>query len=66
MFDWLFMLLERHIQGLPSLPLETIWALRDPEEITAFEQNLISIQRLYLCQQELAKEPEREAAGAQR
>lgn len=42
-----------------------IWAPHDPEEINAFEQNLISIQRLYLCQAVLAKEPEMELVGTQ-
>lgn len=32
----------------------------DLEKINAFEKNLISIQRLYLCQAVLAKELERE------
>lgn len=49
------MLFKQHIQGLPLPPLEPIWVPHDPEEISAFEQNLISIQRLYLCQSVLAK-----------
>lgn len=53
-----FQLFKQHIQGLPLPPLEPIWAPHDPEEMNAFEQNLISIQRLYLCQAMLAKEPE--------
>lgn len=42
-----------------------MWIPHDPGEISAFEQNLLSIQRLYLCQAVLAKEPEREVVGAQ-
>lgn len=52
----------------PRSPFATTGPIRaphDPEEINAFEQNLISIQRLYLCQEALAKETGRELVGTQ-
>lgn len=48
--SWIFVLLGDIRLLLPLL--ETIWALPSPGEITAFEQCLISVPGLCLCQAE--------------